>query len=59
MDPLSLSGLIVAIISVLGVAILGICKVIKQSSCCWGGVDIETRNMEVTERTNVHNNLDT
>lgn len=50
LDPVSISGLIVAIISSIGLAILGICKVIKKSSCCWGGVDIETRENEVTER---------
>lgn len=42
MDPVSISGLVVAIISALGVAILAICKVIKKSSCCFGLVDIET-----------------
>lgn len=41
-EPISLTGLIIAIISSIGVAIMTICKVIKRSSCCWGGIDIET-----------------
>jgi hypothetical protein len=42
MDPVSITTLIVAVISAIGMAILGICKVIKRSSCCWGAVDVTT-----------------
>jgi hypothetical protein len=50
-DPVTLSGLIVAVISAIGVAILSICKVIKKSSCCFGVINVETRNDEVSERS--------
>lgn len=43
MDPVSITALVVSIISALGVAVLGICKVIKKSSCFWHCIDVETK----------------
>lgn len=41
-DPVSLSGLIVAVIGAVGELILGVLKVIKKSSCFWDCFKVET-----------------
>lgn len=55
MDPATISAIIIAVISAVGTLTLALCKVIKKSSCCWGGMDFETRNNEVTDRSDLQN----
>lgn len=55
LDPATISAIIIAVVSAVGTLVLAICKVIKKSSCCFGVVDIETRDNEVSERSELQN----
>lgn len=55
LDPATISAIIIAVVSAVGTLVLAVCKLIKKSSCCWGGFNVETRDNEVTERSDLQN----
>lgn len=40
MEPTVISAIVIAVLSAIGTIIIGLCKVITRSSCCWNFIDI-------------------